>query len=81
MSKMQMNETRVRQHEHHAAQYATYHNELHAEINQAKRLVKHLMKRPGDECALAALMALPEEALKQVPHAMDFAEGRMDAAH
>lgn len=75
MAKMQMNETRERQHAHHAAEYSAYRDELHAEVNQARRLMKHLSRQPHDECAIAALRALPMEALQRVPHALETATG------
>lgn len=75
MPKTQVSETRMRQHDRHAGQYSAYHDELHAEINQAKRLVKHLRKRPHDDCAIAALRALPKEALQHVPGAIELAKG------
>lgn len=76
MPKNEPNETRERQHEHHAHQFAAYHDEHHAEINQAKRLVKHLATHEGDAAAIAALKAMPDEILKQVPHAMELAHGK-----
>jgi hypothetical protein len=73
MPKAQPNEIRMRQHEHRAEQYAAYHADLHAEVNQARRLVKHLETHGHDDCAVNALGALPREALEQVPHALDWA--------
>lgn len=72
MPKTQINEIRTRQHEHHAEQYAAYHADLHAEVNQVRRLVKHLETHGHDDCAVTALRALPREALMQVPHAMSW---------
>ncbi|MGE5505252.1 MAG: hypothetical protein ACM31L_12580 [Actinomycetota bacterium] len=71
MSKALVNETRLRQHDRHAVHYAAYESGHHAEINQARRLVKHLEGHPGDACAIAALGALPAEVLAQVPGALD----------
>lgn len=71
MSKQQANETRLRQHEHHATQYAAYQSEFHAEINKAKRLMRHLCLHADDACAITALKALPMEALARVPGALD----------
>lgn len=72
MSKTQTNETRERQHEHHASGYASYRAESHAEINKARRLVRHLRGHGDDPCAIAALQALPMEVLRQVPQALEF---------
>lgn len=79
MPKTQLNEIRTRQHEHHAEQYAAYHVDLHAEVNQARRLVKHLQTHGHDDCAVAALRALPREALERVPQALDWT--RRQAGH
>lgn len=75
MARAQTNETRLRQHEHHAFQYAAYQSDHHAEVNQAARLVKHLRTHPGDACALAALGALPAEVLERVPWARELVRG------
>ncbi len=77
MPKTQVNEIRTRQHEHHAEQYTDYHTGLHAEMNQARRLVKHLETHGHDDCAVTALRALPSEALEHVPLALKWA-GRSD---
>jgi hypothetical protein len=73
MPKSQVNEIRARQHEHNAEQYGAYKSELHAEVNQARRLVKHLETHGHDDCAVEALGALPQAALEQVPGALDWA--------
>lgn len=80
MSKMQTNEIRDRQHEHHARQYAVYHDECHAEINQAKRLVKHLLRNPTDASARATLRALPMSVLRQVRFAVECAQEEVGQA-
>jgi ribosomal protein S15P/S13E len=80
MSRMETNETRTRQHEHHARQYAAYHDDCHAEINQARRLVKHLSHNPTDACARAALRALPMSVLRQVRFAVECAQEEVGQA-
>ncbi len=75
MTKQQTNEIRLRQHEHHAHQHAAYHGDLHAEINQARRLMRHLATHADDECAIEALRALPPAVLEHVPGALEMAGG------
>lgn len=73
MSKTPTNEIRERQHTRHATHYAAYQSDHHAELNQARRLVKHLATHADDPCALEALRALPASVLEEVPHALDLA--------
>jgi hypothetical protein len=80
MPKAQTNETRLRQHDHHAIHYSAYQAGLHGELNQAKRLIKHLDAHPGDVCALAALKALPLDVLQQVPRALEMVRGHAGRA-
>ena len=42
-----------------------YMGRMQAERNQARRLVRHLRRFPGDDCAIKVLAALPKQFAKQ----------------